>query len=143
MTQFSHQHVLCTENNIIFIWIFSKLTYSFVAIEFLDSFKNAKFHLYCSRDILVFYLLKYILQTYKGFIFFLLLCILQRLAIKGILYKNINDITLVIKRQYANVFIYKKAENIAKGLCIYSKIQTICKNQDNFHYVFIHKNPDT
>ena len=37
-----------------FFTVSSKLAYSFVAIELLDLFKNAKFHFYCSREILVF-----------------------------------------------------------------------------------------
>ena len=40
-----------------------KLTYSFVAIELLDFFINAKLHFYCSRELSVFELKKHILPT--------------------------------------------------------------------------------
>ena len=43
-----------------------------------------------------------------------------------------------------NTFLYiQKEKEIAKRLYIHPKIQTLCKKQDNFCYVFIHKNPDT
>ena len=42
------------------------------------------------------------------------------------------------------MFLYiQKAKKNAKRLYMYTKIQTLCKNQDNFCYVFIHKKSDT
>ena len=55
-TQFSHWIVSCTKNISSVKRFFSKVTRSFVAIELLTFFKNANFHLYCSRDISVFWL---------------------------------------------------------------------------------------
>ena len=47
----------------------------------------------------------------------------------------------ITERQRARFYIYKKQKNV-KCLYIYTKIQTLCKNQDNLRYVFIHKKPD-
>ena len=44
--------------------------------------------------------------------------------------------TPISERQRARFCIYKKQKKLRK-------IQTLCKKQDNFRYVFIHKKPDT
>ena len=37
-------------------------------------------------------------------------------------------------------FYINKKGNFSKRLYIYSKIQTLCKNQENLRHIFIHKN---
>ena len=49
--------------------------------------------------------------------------------------------TPISKRQHARFYIYKKQKKCKTF--IYTKIQTLCKQQDNLCYVFIHKNSDT
>ena len=46
--------------------------------------------------------------------------------------------TPINKRQCARFYLYKK-KNIPKHLYINTKIQTLCKKQDNLRYVFIDK----
>ena len=45
------------------------------------------------------------------------------------------------KTTCAFIYIYKNQKSCKTFL--YTKIQTLCKKQDNFRYVFIIKNPDT
>ena len=59
---------LCCALNIYFKRSFSKLTHSFVDIELLDLFQNAKFYFYCSRELSVFGLKRYSLRK-KDFLF--------------------------------------------------------------------------
>ena len=49
-------------------------------------------------------------------------------------------ITAISERQRARSNTHKKRENCKTFL--YTKSQTLCKNQDNLRYNFIHKNPD-
>ena len=46
--------------------------------------------------------------------------------------------TPISKRQGAPLYIY-----IILNVYIYTKIQTLCKKQDNLRQVFVHKKPDT
>ena len=47
------------------------------------------------------------------------------------------------QRKTTCTFIHiKKAEKL-RNIYIYTKIQTLCKKQENLRYVFIHKNPNT
>ena len=41
------------------------------------------------------------------------------------------------------VFVYKKHDTLRYVTFLYTKIQTLSKNQDNLRYVFIYKNMDT
>ena len=50
--------------------------------------------------------------------------------------------TPITERQCPRFYIYKKQKK-TKRLYIYTKIQTLNKNQDNLRNVFIHKKPDT
>ena len=50
-------------------------------------------------------------------------------------------ITAVSKRQRARLYLYIKGGGCQTFL--YTKIQALCKNQDNIHYVFIYKKQDT
>ena len=40
-------------------------------------------------------------------------------------------------------FMYKKHDTLRYVIFLYTKSQTLRKNQDNVRYIFIYKNPDT
>ena len=72
----------------------------------------------------------------------LFLYIKKSLAKTSYLYLNVNK-NYHRQRKILCIFLYIQKEKIAKHLYISTKIQTLCKKQDNSHYVFINKNPDT
>ena len=62
-TPSSHLILSYTKNNSIFLRFFRKLVHSFVAIESLTFFMNAKFHFYCPRELSVFGQKIFLLET--------------------------------------------------------------------------------
>ena len=52
-------------------------------------------------------------------------------------------VTWFFMKIFKFAFIYKKNDTIRYMTFLYTKIETLRKKQDNLHYVFIFKNPDT
>ena len=109
-----------------FLRLLIKLAHSFVAIELLDFFKNAKFHFYCSRELSV----KKIYIHKQDYYFLLSVCI----RMFWIFFLYINEYhNNCHKRKTMCTFQYiLKAKNCETFS--YTKSQKLFKNQNNIRY---------
>ena len=125
--------------------LFSKLTDSFVAIELLAFFNNAKFHFYCSRELSVFGI-KNIYTPHVKRIDFFAFCSYKNVSQKKS-FLNINlNYNDSHQRKTTCTFLYiEKGKNCETFICICKKPDTFQKarqfplrfySQKSIHYTF-------
>ena len=109
-----------------FLQLFSKPTYSFVAIELLDLFKNAKFHFYCSRELSVFgFKEKYSLS--KNYWFFCFMFIKRSFKTKGICTNINNNESIQWKTTCTFLYIQKTKISAKRFYILYKKLDSLQK----------------